>query len=341
MSSWLVPESQGRDKLTMRRGVFAEWAVLLWLLAAQAGCSWVGLRQWSNRPTPTPEEAAQAQQIIEHAQAAIDHGDVASAELALENQVARTPASAVAQQRLGAVYLLEGRLGDAKNCFSRALKLDPDYVDAVIGLGQVETQEGDPVSARKRFETAIEIDPHRTQAHFALGGVLQIMGQTDSALAEYFRALECEPNLAEASRCIAAIQLNRNQPEQALSRLDRVLEMTAADGEARFLRGRAQLALGHSEAAIADFQNAIRGLPGRADIYYHLALAFEVHHKPAEALRAAREAMRLAPGFEQAQSLSNRLSLAMAPIGTPRPKPATGAETRAERDGPVDPPRPR
>ena len=32
------------------------------------------------------EEAAQAQQIIEHAQAAIDHGDIATAEAALERR---------------------------------------------------------------------------------------------------------------------------------------------------------------------------------------------------------------------------------------------------------------
>jgi tetratricopeptide (TPR) repeat protein len=323
----------------MRRGAFAEWAVLLWLLAAQAGCTWAGLRRWSDKPTPTPEEAAQAQQVIEHAQAAIDRGDVAEAKAALEQQVARTPASAVAQQRLGAVYLLDGRLAEAKECFSRALKIDPDYVDAVIGLGQVETLEGDADSARKRFETAIEIDPHRTQAHFSLGSVLQIMGQIDPALAEYFRALECEPNHAQASRCIAAIQLSRNQPEQALSRLDRVLEMAADDGEARFLRGRAQLALGHSEAAIADLQHAIRALPGRADIYYHLALAFEADHKPADALSAAREAMRLAPDFAQAQELSNRLRLAMAPSGTPRPKPSIDRRARREQDAPADPPR--
>jgi tetratricopeptide (TPR) repeat protein len=323
-----------------RRGVFAESVLLLWLLAAQAGCSWVGVRRWSDRAMPTPEEAAQAQQIIEHAQAAVDHGDVAAAELALEEQVARTPASAVAQHRLGTVYLLEGRLGDAKNCFSRALKLDPDYVDALIGLGQVETSEGDAESARKRFETAIEIDPHRTQAHFSLGSVLQIMGRTDPALAEYFRALECEPNHAEASRCIAAVQLARNQPEQALSRLDRVLEMAADDGEARFLRGRAQLALGHTEAAIADLKGTVGRLPGRADVHYHLALALEADHKPAEALRAAEEASRLAPDFKQAQSLSNRLRLAMAPIGAPRPKPGTAVgPIRDQKDGPADPPR--
>ena len=69
--------------------------------------------------------------------------------------------------------------------------------------------------------------------------------------------------------------------------------MAADDGEARFLRGRAQLALGHTEPAVADLNGAIKRLPGRADIYYHLALALEADHKTAEALRAAQEALRL------------------------------------------------
>ena len=107
----------------------------------------------------------------------------------------------------------------------------------------------------------------------------------------------------------------KNQPEQALSRLDRVLEMAADDGEARFLRGRAQLALGHTAQAIADLKDAIRRLPGRADIYYHLALALEADHKPAEALRAAQQAMRLAPDFVACAEAFEPPRLAMAPIG--------------------------
>jgi len=322
-----------------RRGLFAEWGLLLWLLSAQAGCTWLGVRLRPDRPTPTLEEAAQAQQVIEQAQTAIDHGDMPSALAALQAQVARTPVSAVAQQRLGTVYLLEGRLGDAKACFSRALKLDPDYVDALIGLGRVETQEGDAEAARRRFETAIEIDPHRSQAHFALGSVLQIMGRTDGALAEFFRTLEGEPNHLEASRCIAAIQLTRNQPEQALSRLNQVLELAADDAEARFLRGRAQLAIGHTAQAVADLNGAIRRSPGRADIHYHLALALEADHKPALALKAAQEALRIAPEFTLAQSLCNRLALAMAPIGSRRSATAKSAAASAGRDAPADPPR--
>jgi tetratricopeptide (TPR) repeat protein len=322
-----------------RRGLFAGRWLLFSLLAAQAGCSFMGLRLRSERPIPTVEEAAQAQQIIEHAQTAIDHSDFPTAEAALQALVTRAPGSAVGQQRLGTVYLLEGRLADAKACFSRALKLDPDYVDALIGLGRVETEEGDAEAARKRFETAIEIDPHRSQAHFSLGSVLQILGRTDAALGEFFRTLEGEPSHAEASRSIAAIQLAKNQPEQALSRLNQVLEMAADDGEARFLRGRAQLAIGHTAQAVADLKDATPRLPGRADVYYHLALALEADHKPAEALRAAQQALRLSPDFALAQGLSNRLALAMAPIGTPRPTPRSSAAARAEKEGPAEPPR--
>jgi tetratricopeptide (TPR) repeat protein len=322
-----------------RRGLIAGRWLTLWLLLAPAGCSFMGLRLRSEAPIPTVEEAAQAQQIIERAQTAIDHGDIPGAEAALQALVARTPASAVAQQRLGTVYLLEGRFEDAKACFSRALKLDPEYVDSLIGLGRVEAEEGDADAARRRFETAIEIDPSRSQAHFALGSVLQIMGQTDAALAEFFRTLEGESSHAEASRCIAAIQLTKNQPEQALSRLNQVLEVSADDGEALFLRGRAQLAIGHTALAVADLNAAIRRLPGRADIHYHLALAFEADRKPAQALTAAQEALRLAPDFPLAQGLSNRLAVAIAPIGTPRRIPLTTAGSRAEKERPAAPPR--
>ena len=322
----------------MRRGVFAEWAVLLSLLAAQAGCNWVGLRRWSDRPTPTPEEAAQAQQVIEHAQAAIDHGDIAAAEAALEQQVARTPASAVAQQRLGAVYLLDGRLTEAKECFSRALKIDPDYVDAVIGLGQVESLEGDAESARKRFETAIEIDPHRTQAHFSLGSVLQIMGQIDPALAEYFRAIECEPNHAQASRCIAAIQLSRNQPEQAISRLDRVLEMAADDGEARFLRGRATGARAHRGGGHRSSARDSRAARPRG---YLLPPGARIRGPPqnrrcthrGQGGHATRARLRTGPAtLEPPQSRDGS-------PGTSRPKPATIGRARRDEGAPADPPR--
>jgi tetratricopeptide (TPR) repeat protein len=213
---------------------------------------------------------------------------------------------------------LQGRLVEAEACFRAALQRDPDYAEALVGLGQVEAQRGEVAAALKRFETSIEIDPHRPEAHFSLGRVLEAIGRTDEALAEYFRALEVESNDPEVSLRIAAIQLARNQPDQALSRLDRVLELAADNAEAHNLRGRAHLTLRHFPRAIEDLEMAARRLPNRPDVYYQLALALEASRRPADAFRAALQAVRLAPDFADARALSQRLALVVGPAGNSR-----------------------
>src|SRR5262249_45306308 len=142
---------------------------------------------------------------------------------------------------------------------------------------------------------------------FALGRVLEALGRIDQALAAYFRALEFDPNHAEVSLRIAAIQLARNQPDQALSRLDQVVEVSHNTGEARELRGRAHLKLGHFTEPAPRPRPPARQLPHRADIYSPLAAAREANHKPDEARRAADQALRLAPNDAAARGLSQRL----------------------------------
>jgi tetratricopeptide (TPR) repeat protein len=317
----------------MRRRPSIVWCgLVLWLLSAQAGCGWLSLR--TGRGPASAEQASRARQVTERALAAVDRGDYASARVDLLQLAAETPDSSEVQQRLGTVFQLEGRLVEAETSFRAALKRDPDYVEALIGLGQVEAQNGDLASALKRFETAIEIDPHRSKAHACLGQLLESTNKPDLALAEYFRALEFDPNNPALGLRIAAIHLTQNEPDQALSRLDQVIELASENAEARALRGRAHLALQHFPLAIDDFRAAISRLAARADNYYYLALALEADHKPAAALRAAEEALRLAPNFVDARGLSQRLALAVEPPVRPRPPRSTG-----DQGPPVEPAR--
>jgi tetratricopeptide (TPR) repeat protein len=291
----------------MRRGLsIAVWGPFLILLEASAGCSWI-TRRGDIYDAPSTEQASRDQQISERAQAAIDRGDAEQARQELLQLVAQAPRSAEAHHRLGKVLQLQGRLNEAEACFRRALELDHDYVGALIGLGTIAAAKGDPHSALKRFETAVEIEPHDAEAHFACAQVLETMGRVDEALAAYFRTLEFNPLHPEVSQRIAAIQLGRNQPDQALARLDQAVELAPEDGEVRLLRGRAHLALRHIPQAIADLLMAVDRLPNRADVYYHLALALDAAHQTTDALRAAEQALRLAPDYADARDLSQRL----------------------------------
>jgi tetratricopeptide (TPR) repeat protein len=133
------------------------------------------------------------------------------------------------------------------------------------------------------------------------------VGQTDEALASYFRALEFDGNDVKSLSRIAAIQLARGQPDQALARLDQAAELAPGDGEILALRGHAHWKLHHIPDAIADLRAAAQRLPGRPDIYYHLALVLEADHKPADARSAAEQALRLAPTDAAVRQLSERL----------------------------------
>lgn len=290
-----------------RKGMIAFVGVLFWLLPGLPGCSWSGTRRGGPKDGLSPEKAAQAQAISVRAQAAVDAGDLERAEAELNQLVAVSPRSPEAYQRLAAVLLLRGRPAEAEAGFGKALDLDSDYVSALIGMGRIEAGRGQLDSALKRLETAIEIEPHDASGHLALAAVLEALGRTDEALAAYFRALENDPFLAEANRRIASIQLARGEADQALVRLDQTIESAPGDSEAVFLRGRAHLALRHVPQAVEDLRNASQRLPDRPDVHLSLALALDAARRPAAALEAVEEALRLAPDDLDALSLSERL----------------------------------
>jgi len=171
-----------------RRASIVPSCFSLILLSITGGGSWLGARKGSLQELPTREQATQAQQISERAQEAFDHGELEQARMELLQLVALSPRAAEAHQRLGKVLEFEGRLSEADACFRRALELDADYTDALIGLGNIEAARGDLRSALKRYETAIEIEPHDAEAHFARGQTLEAMGKTDDALAAYNKA---------------------------------------------------------------------------------------------------------------------------------------------------------
>jgi tetratricopeptide (TPR) repeat protein len=205
------------------------------------------------------------------------------------------------------VLLEQAQLEGSEACYRRALVLDPEYADALVGLGSVEARRGRLEPALKHIEAAIELIPSRAEAHLACGAVLERLGRTDDALVAYFRALNADANSAPALLRIAQIQLGRKQYDQALARLTHVLELTPDQATARYERGRAHLALGHVPDAVDDLRFASTRLPRSPEVFYQLGLALERASQKPAALEAAQQALKLAPGYADARNLSERL----------------------------------
>ena len=88
---------------------------------------------------------------------------------------------------------------------SRAVDIDPDYVDAYNSLGNVLRIAGRLDESVASFQKALVLDPDFAEAHYNLGNALRELGKLDEALASYRRALDIDPGLQEVRHYISSI----------------------------------------------------------------------------------------------------------------------------------------
>ena len=62
----------------------------------------------------------------------------------------------------------------AKNCYEKAIEINPNYADAHNNLGTVFNELGENQKAKNCYEKAIEINPNYADAHNNLGNVYKI-----------------------------------------------------------------------------------------------------------------------------------------------------------------------
>ena len=157
----------------------------------------------------------------------------------------------------------------AKGLFERALRLDPDNVDAMIGLASciiADVVGGWSISALEDQKIAITLvdralskRPTSALARVAKGDIIRY-GQPEEALTEYDAALELDPNfpVAYANRGLALILLGRAR--EAFSPLELALRISPKDPLAfqwRFFVCHAHLHLHEYEAAVEECRRSI------------------------------------------------------------------------------------
>lgn len=106
--------------------------------------------------------------------------------------------SATAWNKLGMTYLLIGkdRLGDARKCFEKAIKLDKTYADARNNLGVVYYEKNKYSKAIKYYRQALALR-ESASFHSNLGAAYFSKKDMTRAIAEYQRAVELDPNVLD------------------------------------------------------------------------------------------------------------------------------------------------
>src|SRR5216683_6774247 len=99
-------------------------------------------------------------------------------------------------------------MSQARSFFERALELEPDNIEALVGIAAIDAASAilflaDDVDVRvaaaeKALIKALSLAPQHATAHMFLGAVYLASRRTAEGIAEYEHALALNPNLAEA-----------------------------------------------------------------------------------------------------------------------------------------------
>jgi Flp pilus assembly protein TadD len=207
-------------------------------------------------------------------------------------------------------YLAQDDLERAEIAFAHALEFNADIPEAQNGAGVVERRRGRLDEARRRFEHAVKVAPDFAEALVNLGELSVRAGDLDAA-AEHFRAaLRVDPDLVVARLDLARALLHRGIQDGA-RRADHwsaarreylhLLESRADLPEAHHDLGYLDYALGRWERAAAEYARAVELDPSYVEALHGSCISLVRAGRCAEAARACRRCLDVAPSDERCQ----------------------------------------
>ena len=185
-----------------------------------------------------------------------------------EHTLAVTAPNLHIEHNLGLALGGSGRYDEAAAHFEKALQIDPNFYDALVGMGVTRDFQGRLPEAIDYFQAAIHSQPDAATAHLQLGRALWKQNRDQAALEEMRRASELAPKDADIRADFAlALELVGKMPE-AIEQFQEALRMNPYNAEAHANLGLALLASGKPRESIPEFERALRLKPeltGAAD----------------------------------------------------------------------------
>ncbi len=203
---------------------------------------------------------------------------------------------------------------DAVAAFERAVALAPDFVAARVDLADALVRRGSFDAADAHYRRAIALDPGWSVPRTNLAASLMARGRPDEAIVLYREALDRDPTDVEAANGLGCASLEAGRVDEAVQRL-RAASTAAPDHVATKINlGRALRQSGDVDAAIAVHRDATTIAPDVADGWDALAQDLLEADDLDGAIAAARRAVTAAP---RRALLHVHLGNALADAGRP------------------------
>ncbi|XP_026264767.2 tetratricopeptide repeat protein 6 [Urocitellus parryii] len=195
---------------------------------------------------------------------------------------------------------------DAVSFFTWALKLNPNFLDALVGRGNSYMEYGNDEAtkqAQKDFLKALHFNPSCIKARISLCYNLQAQGKFQKAWNHFTIAIEIDPKsyLAYEGRAVVCLQMGNNFA--AMQDINAAIKINTT---AEFITNRGVIHefMGHKQNAIKDYQAAIALDPKYSLAYFNAGNIYFHHRQFSQANDYFSKALKFDP--EDDHALMNR-----------------------------------
>jgi TolB-like protein/class 3 adenylate cyclase len=198
----------------------------------------------------------------------------------------------------------------ARGFFERAMALDPENIEAMVGLAFVDTTEGaalltdDPAArfaaAEATATKALSLAPNHTGAHLALGTALTCTKRMVQGIAEFEHLLTLDRNSAFAHALIGFAKLLLGRGAEIEAHINEALRLSPRDTHAHrwfIWVGVAKVALNADTEAIAWLRRGLEANRNYPVAHFHLAAVLARLGAIKEARAAVQTGLALDPSF--------------------------------------------
>ncbi len=190
------------------------------------------------------------------------NGNSLVAEKYLKRAIELDTSNLEAYTTLAALYLIDRRLGDARDEFIQIAQREPTSVAPATMVGIISEAQGDRATAAKWYDKALQIDPRAAPAANNLAWIYAERGENlDAALQLAQTAYAALPGLPEVSDTLGWVYYKKDLPSLALPMMLRTIELDKDNPQYQYHLGMLYAKNGEDNKARAALQRALQLRP--------------------------------------------------------------------------------
>jgi tetratricopeptide (TPR) repeat protein len=196
---------------------------------------------------------------------------------------------------------------DAEDCYKMALKLKPDYTDAMTELALIYLAKQNYEEAGDLYTNINRKDPSNPNPYFYLGIIAKEMGDTFKAVSLFEKVLTYDDKYYNAIMQLGDLYAIKRDPK-ALLFFDRAIKLNEFSSEAYYAKGLYLQNNGLYKDASAMYETVARMNPAHILCRYNLAYINALFENYDIAMKHLNEVLDLAPDYADAYALRGKVN---------------------------------